>query len=72
MRDPALQKKAINYGMKKARPVIGKVGHELLDQLSTKIRPNKKYKTNRPDLDGAGFDIHSALGRLPAPKRVGL
>jgi len=72
MRDPALQKKAINYGMKKAWPVIDKVGRELLDQLSTKIRPNKKYKTNRPDLDGAGFDIHSAIGKLPAPKSVGL
>jgi len=72
MRDPALQKKAINYGMKKARPTIDKVGRELLDQLSTKIRPNKKYKTNRPDLDGADFDIHSTIGKLPAPKKVGL
>ena len=69
MRDPSLQKKAINYGMKKARPAIDKIGHELLDQLSTKIRPKGRYKTNRPDLDGAGFDLHSAIGKRPAPKR---
>ena len=53
MRNPALQKKAINYGMEKARPAIDKVGRELLDQLSTKIRPKGRYKTNQPD--GTGF-----------------
>ena len=41
MRDPALQKKAINYSMKKARPGIDKVGCELLEQLSTKISKRK-------------------------------
>ena len=67
MRDPSLQKKGINYGLKKVRPAIDKVGRELLDQLSTKIRPKGRYKTNRPDLDGTGFDLHSAIGKLPAP-----
>ena len=66
MRDPKLQKKAINY---KARPVIQKVGSEMLDQLSTKVRPNQRYKTDRPDLDGAGFDIHEAIGKFPKPKK---
>ena len=51
MRDPKLQKKAINYAIKKATPVIQKVGSEALDQLSTKVRPNYKYKTDRMDLD---------------------
>lgn len=69
MRNPAVQKKAIDYGMKKARPVIEKVGRELLDQLSTKVQPNYRYKTDRADLDGAGFDIHSAIGKLPALKK---
>ena len=55
MRDPKLQKKAINY-------TLQKVGSEMLDQLSTKVRPNQRYKTDRPDLDGAGFDIHAAIG----------
>ena len=27
----------------------------MLDQLSTKIRPNKKYKTDRAELDGSGL-----------------
>ena len=27
-------------------------------------RPNFRYKT-----DGAGFDIHLAIGKLPAPKK---
>ena len=69
MRDPKLQKKAINYTLSKARPVIEKVGSEMLDQLSTKVPPNLRYKTDRPDLDGAGFDIHAAIGKFPKPKR---
>ena len=68
MRDPRLQKKAINYTLNKARPVNEKVGSEMLDQLSTKVRPNLRYKTDRPDLDGAGFDIHAAIGKFPKPK----
>ena len=67
MRDPKLQKKAINYTLDKARPVIQKVGSEMLDQLSTKVRPNQRYKTDRPD--GAGFDIHAAIGKFPKPKK---
>ena len=69
MRDPKLQKKAINYTLDKARPVIQKVGSEMLDQLSTKVRPNQRYKTDRPDLDGAGFDIHAAIGKFAKPKK---
>ena len=69
LRDPNLQKKAISYTLNKARPVIQKVGSEMFDQISTKVRPNRRYKTDRPDLDGAGFDIHSAIGKLPKPKR---
>ena len=38
MRDPKLQKKAINYALDEALPVIQKVGSEMLDQLSTNIR----------------------------------
>ena len=69
MRDSKLQKKAINYTLDKARPVIQKVGSEMFDQLSTKVRPNQRYKTDRPDLDGAGFDIHAAIGKFPKPKK---
>ena len=37
--------------------------------MSTKVRPNKKYKTDRPDLDtGKGIDIHKWIGKLPRPK----
>lgn len=41
LRNKHLQKKAINYGLKKLTTVLQKVGPEALDQLSTKIRPNK-------------------------------
>ena len=37
LRDPNLQKKAINYTLDKARPVFQKVGSEMLDQISTKV-----------------------------------
>ena len=69
LRNPNLQKKAINFTLAKVRPRLQKVGHEALDQLSTKVRPNRRYKTDRPDLDGAGFDVPAALGKLPKPKR---
>ena len=41
----------------------------MLDQISTKVRPNRRHKTDRPHLDGAGVDIHAAIGKLPKPKR---
>ena len=68
LRNPKLQKKAIDYALDKLNPMIQNVGSQALNQLSTKIRPNKKYKTDRKDLDGAGFDIHKLIGKLPTPK----
>ena len=41
----------------------------MLDQISTKVWPNRRHKTDRPHLDGAGVDIHAAIGKLPKPKR---
>ena len=67
LRNPKLQKKAIDYALDKLNPVIHNVGSQALDQLSTKIRPKKNYKTNRKDLDGGALDIHKAIGKLPRP-----
>ena len=55
LRNPKLQKKAIDYALDKLNPMIHNVGSQALDQLSTKIRPNRKYKTDRKDLDGSGI-----------------
>ena len=68
LRNPNLQKKAINYALDKLNPMIQNVGSQALDQLSTKIRPKKNYKTNRKDLDGGAVDIHKQIGKLPKPK----
>ena len=68
LRNPNLQKKAIDFTLDKDRLVLQKVGSEMLDQISTKVRSNRRYKTDRPDLDGSGFDIHSAIGKLPHTK----
>ena len=65
LRNPKLQKKAINYALDKLNPMIQNVGSQALDQLSTKIRPKKNYKTNRKDLDGGAIDIHKQIGKLP-------
>ena len=64
LRDPKLQKKAIDYALDKLNPMIQNVGSQALDQLSTKIRPKKKYKTNRKDLDGGALDIQKHLSKL--------
>lgn len=55
LRNPKLQKKAIDYALDKLNPMIQNVGSQALDQLSTKIRPKRRYKTNRKDLDGSGI-----------------
>ena len=68
LRNPKLQKKAIDYALSKAKPFIQITGSDMLDKLSTKIRPNKKYKTDRKYLDGGAIDIHKAIGKLPKPK----
>lgn len=52
VRNKNLQKKAINYGLKKLTLVIQNFGSQVLDQFSIKITPNKNYKTDRADLDG--------------------
>ena len=48
----------------KLNPAIQNVGSQALNQLSTKIRPKKKYKSNRKDLDGSGLDIQKHLSKL--------
>ena len=39
-----------------------------MNELSTKVRPSIKYKTDRPELDGRGIDIHNAILKV-APKK---
>ena len=48
MRNKNLQKKAVNYGMKKLSPFIEQTVGSAMDELSTKVRPNKKYKLIDP------------------------
>ena len=55
MRHKKLQKKAVDYGLKKLKPFVYDTAGKALDQLSTKVRPDKKYKTDRKDLDGSGI-----------------
>ena len=55
LRNPKIQKKAIDYALDQLNPMIQNVGSQALNQLSTKIRPKKKYKTNRVDLDGGAL-----------------
>ena len=68
MRNKNLQKKAVNYGINKLTPFIQDSVGSAMDELSTKVRPKKKYKTNRPELDGRGFDIHNAILKVARKK----
>ena len=52
LRNKKLQKKAVNYGINKLTPFIQDSVGTAMDQLSTKVRPKKKYKTDRKDLEG--------------------
>ena len=55
MRNEKFWKKGIDYTLDKFNPTIENVGSQALDQLPTKIRLNKKYKTDRKDLDCKGI-----------------
>ena len=68
LRTPKLQKKAIDFALNKLNPPIHNVGSEALNQLSPKIRPKKKYNTNKKELDDGAIDIHKWIGKLPKPK----
>ena len=69
LRNPKLQRKAtIYYTLDRLNPMIQNVGAQAMNQLSTKLRPTKKYKTNRKDLDGGAVDIHKLIGKIPKPK----
>ena len=68
LRNPKLQKKGNKLCIIKSPTFNSKTGSELLDQLTNKIRPNKKYKTDRKDLDGGAVDIHRAIRKLPKPR----
>ena len=65
MRNKKLQKKAVNYGINKLTPYIQESVGSAMDQLSTKVRPKKKYKTNRKDLDGGGIDPMTVVKKAP-------
>ena len=62
------RKGAIDYALDKLNPVVQNIGSQILNKLSTKIWPKKKYKTNRKDLDCRATDIHKAIGKLPRPQ----
>ena len=43
-----------------------------MDQLSTKVRPKKRYKTNRKDLDGAGNALRTGSGLIDDALKSGV
>ena len=67
MRDPKLQKKAINYTLDKARQSFKKL--EVKCQINFQLKFDQTNVTKLTDLDGAGFDIHAAIGKFPKPKK---
>ena len=69
MKDPKLQQKAINYALKKGRPVIDEAGSAVINKLADAVATEgfRKGKYTRKNL-GKGVDIHKAIGKLPKPK----
>lgn len=61
LRNPKLQKNAAYCTLDRLNPMIHNVGAQAMNQLSTKLRPTTKYKTNRKDLD-------QLIGKIPKPK----
>ena len=72
IRNKNLQKKAVDYRMKKLSPFIEQTVGSAMDQLSTKVRPNQKCKTDRPELDGKVLIFINGLENFQDQKLVGL
>ena len=72
MRNKKLQNKAVNYGINKLTPFIQDSVGSAMDQLSTKVRPKKRYKTNRKDLDGAGNALRTGGGLIDDALKSGV
>ena len=71
MRNKNLQKK---NRINKLTPFIQDSVGTAMDQLSTKVRPDIKYKTDRLELDGrtgGGIDVHNGLENSQDQKRDG-
>ena len=67
LRNPKIQKKALDFALDQLSPMIHHVGSQALcSQQKSDLK--KYYKTNRKNLDGGGVDIHKMIGRLPKPK----
>ena len=68
LRNKKLQRKAVNYGMSKLTPFIQDSVGSAMEQLSTKVRPKKKYKTDRKDLEwrpGKGITPMDVVKKAP-------
>ena len=68
LRNPKLQKKAIDYAISKATPFVQKTGSEMFDKLSTKVKPKRRYKTDRKELDGG--NLNTILEQFGTPGKV--
>lgn len=60
MRDPKLQQKVIDYGLRKGKPLINEAWKAAINKLSYYVRP--------PKARGKGIDIHKYIGKLTRPK----
>ena len=68
---PWLGKKAVEMGRyygSEATPFVQKTGSEMFDKLSTKVRPKRRYKTDRKELDGG--NLNTILEQLGTPGKV--
>jgi len=71
MKDAKQQQKAINYALKKGRPLIDEAGKAVINKLGDAVATEgfRKGEYTRKNLkSGKGVDIHKAIGKLPKPK----
>ena len=67
MRNKNLQKK-LRITESKTYSTHSRLCWNSFGSIINKVRPDIKYKTDRPELDGRAIDIHKWIGKLPRPK----
>ena len=65
---PNCRKKLLIMLSLKATPFVQKTGSEMFDKLSSKVRPKRRYKTDRKELDGGNLD--TILEQFGTPGKV--
>lgn len=68
IRNPKVQQKVIDYGLRKGKPLINEAGKAVINTFADYVEPENVKKAKREGRwKDKGLDIHKYIGKLPKP-----